>query len=396
MLPLGVAAVVLYALSQRRRPAAAAPPPAPLPAPPAALCLRPYLERLVAGAAAGALSEAEFEAIGAAIARGGVDAHQLSGFLLALAARGESSAALVGLARAMRAAAARVPLPAGAPPLQEIVGTGGDGQDTVNISTAAALLTAACGVPVAKHGSSAVSSRSGAADVLGALGGAHLPPAAIPACLARCGLAFMHAPLFHPAMRHVAPVRRALRVRTVFNALGPLLNPAGAQHLLLGVYSQELLPLYAEAVARLGVARALIVHTPLPCGGGLDELATIGAPARAVEVGPGGARSECVIDSAAWGVPQGALADLRGGSPAENAAALRALLAGGAAAAHSTLGRTVALNAGAALYCYGAAPSVQAGYGVALAALEAGRAGALLGEWARATQELAAGGGQSA
>ena len=384
---VAAAALGVYLLLHARsaRPLRAPPPSAP--APPSAFCLRSQMEALVGG---GALSAAQYEEVARAVAAGRVDSHQLAGFLLAQAARGDCWEALVGFARAMRAAGARV-APPGGRAVQEIVGTGGDGQDTMNISTAAAVLTAACGVPVAKHGSVSASSRSGAADVLAALGVAHLPPSAIPACLERCGLAFMFAPLFHPAMRAVAPVRRALRVRTLFNALGPLLNPAGARHLLLGVYAPSLLPLYAQALSQLGVERALIVHTPLPggAGGGLDELATIG-PALALEVRADGAPPrEHVIDSAAWGVPQGALEDLRGGEPADNARAMTALLAGGAAA-DTHLGRTVALNAGAALYCYGAAASVREGYGVALGVLQEGRAGRLLSEWARATRELAA------
>ena len=349
--------------------------------------LKPLLQRLIDNAAGDAPSADEFEAVGAAVAAGAVGEAQLAALLALLAARGESADAVVGFARAMRRAACAVACRGGA--VLDIVGTGGDGQDTANISTAAAVLAAACGAPVAKHGSVSVSSRSGSADVLERLGVRHLPPAAIPACLERCGIAFMFAPLFHPAMRHVLPVRRALRVRTIFNALGPLLNPAGARHLLLGVYAPALLRVYADALARLGVQRALVVHTPLPGGGGLDELATIaGAPARAIEVAADGSQRELVIDSAAWGVPQGALADLRGGAPEENAAALRALFAGGAAA-DSHLARTVALNAGAALYCFGAAESVRAGYEAALARLAAGDAGRVLAAWAAATQELA-------
>lgn len=348
--------------------------------------LKAYLERLISGPGV-ALSCDEFEEVGGWVASGSVDAHQLAGFLVALAVRGESWEAVVGFARAMRAAAHGVRLGCGGR-VQEIVGTGGDGQNTVNISTAAAVLAAACGVPVCKHGSVSVSSRSGSADVLAQLGVAHLGPAAIAPCMEQCGIAFMFAPLFHPAMAHVLPVRKALRVRTVFNILGPLLNPAGARHLLLGVYSPALLPLYARAVAALGVERALIVHTPLPCGGGLDELATV-APAAAIEVCQGGeVLRELTIDSAAWGVPQGTLADLRGGDPAENAAAISALLQGGPGV-DSHLGRTVALNAGAALYCFGAAQSIQEGYETALGVLRGGKAGTLLGKWALTTQQLA-------
>ena len=339
---------------------------------------RPYLERLIAGE--GGLTSSEAEAACAIIAAGRADPSQTAALLALLAARGEGVAELTGFARAMRAACTPVALPH---PVMEIVGTGGDGFGTMNISTAAAALAAACGVPVCKHGSVSVSSRSGAADVLEALGVAHLPPAAIPACMARVGVAFMFAPLFHPAMRAVLPTRRALKVRTIFNLLGPLLNPAGATRLLLGVFRPALLPLFAGAAADLGAERALIVHC---CG--MDELAPVG-PAQCVEVRAGGERRELVVDPAAWGVPRCTIEDLRGGTPAENAATMARLLAGGDAEADSHLGRTVALNAGAALYVFGAAGSIEAGYGVALRALREGAAGRLLARWAACTQELA-------
>ena len=340
---------------------------------------RLYLDRLISGA--GGLTASEAESACASIASGVADPSQTAALLALLAARGEGAPELTGFARAMRAACTPVALPH---PVMEIVGTGGDGFGTMNISTAAAVLTAACGVPVAKHGSVSVSSRSGAADVLEALGVAHLPPAAIPACVARVGVAFMFAPLFHPAMRAVLPTRRALRVRTIFNLLGPLLNPAGATRLLLGVFRPALLPLFAAAAADLGAERALIVHC---CG--MDELAPVG-PAQCVEVRAGGETRELVVDPAAWGVPRCTVEDLRGGTPAENAATMARLLAGGDAEADSHLGRTVALNAGAALYVFGAAESIEAGYGVALRTLREGAAGRLLERWAAASQELAA------
>jgi len=342
--------------------------------------LKVYLERVMSG---GYLTQAECELIGGSLAQGEVDSCQLSALLVLLSSRGERWEELVGFALAMRRVSHTVEVPGRC---QEIVGTGGDGQNTVNISTASAVVTAACGVPVAKHGSVSVSSLSGSADVLGELGVAHLPPAAIPACLAQCGVAFMFAPLFHPAMRHVLPVRKALRVRTVFNLLGPLLNPAGAQRLLLGVYSPALLTLYADAVAHLGVERALIVHTPLEGGGGLDELATTG-PAMAIEVGPRGFRREFTIDAGEWGVPRCRIEDLVGGSPKDNAAAIRRVLGGGGEDSH--VARTVALNSGAALFCFGAVDSIEQGYGVAMQAIKDGKATALLDKWGAYTQQEA-------
>jgi anthranilate phosphoribosyltransferase len=356
--------------------------------------LRLYLEQLIVEHAD--LSEQQAEAVGHAVARGDVEPHQLSALLAVLAARGESASVVAGFARAMRQAATHVRLPATSPPVLDLVGTGGDGHNTVNISTAAAVLAAACGVPVAKHGSVSVSSRSGAADVLKALGVRLLSADAIPASLERAGMAFMFAPLFHPAMRHVVPVRRALKIRTVFNILGPLLNPAGAQRLVLGVYHPRLLQVYADAVASLGVEHALIVHC---CG--LDELAPLGA-AQAIEVrrsalGAAGSsaaalpptQTRLTIDPADFGVPRCTIPDLAGGTPEENAAILRGVLAGGNAC-EGAVGHTVALNAGAALYVYGTAPSVAEGYASAFAALRAGEAMRQLEKWAAVTQALEA------
>lgn len=371
-------------------------------APPTACPARALVSRLATPGADGPPSEvtfAEAHEVACSVAAGAVDPLVLSALLVLLASRGESGEVVAGFARAMRDACTRVAVPG---PVVEIVGTGGDGHCTMNISTAAAVLAAACGVPVAKHGSIGVTSLSGAADVLSALGVARLPAPAVAPCLARAGIAFMFAPLFHPAMRHVAPVRAALRVRTLFNVLGPLLNPAGATRLLLGVYHPRLLPVMAHAARALGAERALVVH----CAGvdgsgvayGLDELATLG-PSQAVELLPDGSSRQCTIDPALWGVPRCTLAHLRGGTPAENAAHMRRLLAGAAPAApdddsaDAHLARTVALNAGAALYVYGAADSVRAGYERALEVLRSGAAAGVLDRWAAVSQELAAEGG---
>jgi anthranilate phosphoribosyltransferase len=195
----------------------------------------------------------------------------------------------------------------------------------------------------------------------------------------------MFAPLFHPAMARVAPVRRALKIRTVFNILGPLLNPAGARHLLLGVYAPRLLPVYADAVRRLGASRALIVHC---CG--LDELAPIG-PAEAIEVREDGSAVSVTIDAADFGVPRYTIADLRGGSPDENAEILRTVLGGGEGAGkHLAVAETVALNAGAALYCFGSAASVEEGYRTARAALFEGKGGEALKKWADVSRRVEA------
>lgn len=197
----------------------------------------------------------------------------------------------------------------------------------------------------------------------------------------------MFAPLFHPALKHVVPVRKALKIRTVFNILGPLLNPAGATRLLLGVYKPSLLHVYADAVRKLGAERALIVHC---CG--LDELAPIGLT-KAVEVFADGSTKDVTIDPTEWGVPRCTVEDLKGGEPSDNAAIILDTLAGEGAAqgggADSHVGRTIALNAGAALYVYGIADSVKHGYELAAEAIRSGTAGQKLSAWAAITREIA-------
>jgi anthranilate phosphoribosyltransferase len=368
------------------------------------------LQQLIGGSPP---SNAQAYEFAAALARDLVNPFQVAAILALLAAQPDSSSTVAAFARAMREVAIPVAHPGD---LLDIVGTGGDGFNTINISTAAAVLASACGATVSKHGSLSSSSLSGAADVLSALGVAMLPPTAISPCISRVGLAFMFAPAHHPGLRAAVPVRKGLRVRTILNVLGPLLNPAGARRLLLGVSRRPLLAVYAEALVDLGAAEhALIVHC---CG--MDELTPVG-PAEVAEVrrrretespgpagtgatlhsgsaqstGGGGAYdvSFYTVDPADWGVPRCSIADLAGGSPAENAAALRAVLAGGgggAAADAGHVGRTIALNAGAGLYVAGKAESIRQGYATALAVLETGGGLAKLDAWVAATQELAA------
>ena len=207
--------------------------------------------------------------------------------------------------------------------LVDTAGTGGDGGRTFNISTAAALVAAAAGAGVAKHGNRAVSSQSGSADVLEALGfELELPAESIAGSIDELGFGFMFAPLHHPAMSHAAPVRRELAARTVFNVLGPLTNPAGARSQVVGVYAPELVPMIADVLVRLGARRAYVVHG----AGGIDELSPAG-PNLVCEV-VGGTVRRCEIDPATLGVQRCAPEDLRGGTPAENAARIRAVLAG--------------------------------------------------------------------
>ncbi len=357
----------------------------------------------------GFLSESDAFNIATLITCNTFEPLQLSALLTALAIRGETAEVTSGFARALRDAAIRVELDG---VITEIVGTGGDGFATQNISTAASILASACGARVAKHGSVSVSSLSGAADVLASLGVARLGAPLIKECVERAGIAFFFAPLFHPALKSAAPVRAALKMRTLFNLVGPLLNPAGAKHVLLGVWSKALLPVMAEALRALGATRALVVHTPVAsaadtatdapsasainnntattaaAAAGLDELATLG-PALCIELTSDGKLIERIIDSQEWGVPRCTIKDLEGGTPDENAAGLRALFSGGMTAAQSHLGRTVALNAGAALYVSGKVETVREGYELALIALEQGKGIETLDLWVTTSQELA-------
>ncbi|NHA13745.1 anthranilate phosphoribosyltransferase [Thioalkalivibrio sp. XN279] len=290
--------------------------------------------------------------------------------LVALRAKGETAAEVRGFARAMRGLARKPTVPADAP-LLDIVGTGGDGSGSLNISTGASLLAAACGIPVVKHGNRSVSSRSGSADVLEALG-MRLPADAAEAgaCLAATGYTFLFAPHFHPAMKAVAPVRKAMGVRTVFNLLGPLTNPAAPPYLLLGAFSPAAARLMAEALAGFeGLARAFVVHgSP-----GWDEATPVG-PFVLYEV-CGEEVSETTRDPAEWGLARCTAEDLAGGDATVNATRLRAALAGEDTGPHLD---ALLLGTALALELTGRADSPANAIGVARAAVEDGRARALL------------------
>src|SRR5690606_18625381 len=260
----------------------------------------------------------------------------------------------------------RVSAPAGA---IDIVGTGGDNSGSYNVSTLASIIAAACGVPVAKHGNRAASSKSGAADVLAALDvKVGLDPAGIERCLAAAGVGFMFAPSHHASMRHVAPVRVELGTRTVFNLIGPLANPAGVRHQLLGVYSESWLEPLVEVLAALGAQRGWAVHG----SDGLDEMTTTG-PTSVVALEDGRIRRFPVTPEDV-GLARAAIADLRGGEAEHNAAALRAVLAG-----EKTPYRDIAvLNAAAGLVVAGKAADLREGVAAAEAALDSGAARATL------------------
>ena len=289
---------------------------------------------------------------------------QIGGFLIALRLKGETPDEIAGFAEAIREQALVVrPM---RDDLVDVVGTGGDGQQTLNISTAAALLAAAAGVGVAKHGNRAVSSASGSADVLEALGfDVELSPERISRSIDELGFGFMFAPAHHPGFRHAAPVRRELATRTVFNVLGPLTNPAGARAQIVGVYDPALVPTIAEALVRLGARRAFVVHG----AHGVDELSPAG-PNLVCEVVDGTVR-EREIDPLDLGVPRCAPEDLRGGTPAENAAAIRAIFSGEEQGARRD---AILLTAAGAIAAGGHADDLGDGLALARETLDSGAA----------------------
>jgi anthranilate phosphoribosyltransferase len=303
------------------------------------------------------------------IMRGEATPAQIGGFLVALRLKGETADEITGCAEAMRDHVLAV-----RPRRDDLVdtaGTGGDGAGTFNISTAAALVAAAAGAGVAKHGNRAVSSSSGSADVLEALGfDLELPPERITRSIEELGFGFLFAPTHHPAMRHAAPVRRELAARTVFNVLGPLTNPAGARAQVVGVYAPELVPTIARVLAHLGARRAFVVHG----AGGIDELSPAG-PNLVCEVVGGDVRNR-EIDPEELGVPRCDPAELRGGSPDENAARIRAIFDGANGGARDA----VLLNAAGAIAASGHAKDLREGLGLARDAVDSGAAAQRLEE----------------
>jgi anthranilate phosphoribosyltransferase len=303
------------------------------------------------------------------IMRGEATPAQIGGFLIALRLKGETADEIAGCAEAMRSHVLAV-----VPEREDLVataGTGGDGARTFNISTAAALVAAAAGAGVAKHGNRAVSSASGSADVLEALGfSLELEPGRIARSIDELGFGFLFAPSHHPAMRHAAPVRKELAARTVFNVLGPLTNPAGARAQVVGVYAPELVPTIADVLAQLGARRAFVVHG----AGGVDELSPAG-PNLVCEVVSGNVVLR-QIDPADFGVPRCRPEDLAGGTPAENAVTVREIFRG----ERGPKREAVLLNAAGAIAAGGHAEDLEEGYGIASAALDSGAATARLDE----------------
>jgi anthranilate phosphoribosyltransferase len=302
---------------------------------------------------------------------------QAAGFLIALRAKGETAAELAGLVEVLRTHLIPVTAPPG--PFVDTCGTGG-GVSTFNISTAAAFVAAGAGVAVAKHGNRSSTSRSGSADVLEALGARiDLDPDAVAQCLADAGVGFMFAPAHHPAFAHVVPVRRALQVRTVFNLLGPLANPAGATHQVVGVADRTAMERIAEALAMSGAERALVVRGR----DGMDELSA-STLSDVYEVEHGRVRY-FEIDPAEFGFHPTGVDMLAGGEPADNARRIREVLGGADGPAHDV----IAINAGAAIWISGAAATLADGIAMAAESIRTGAAVDRLSRFCAATQRLA-------
>lgn len=304
---------------------------------------------------------------------------QIAAFLALLRAKNETSQEIFGIANAMRASMVSVPVKK---PVLDIVGTGGDGAHTVNISTGASILAASCGVPVAKHGNRSVSSRCGSADVLEALGiNIQLGAEDVAACIEAVGIGFCFAPLFHPAMKHLKEIRTELGVATTFNIMGPLLNPARAEYCMIGVFREDLLERIADVLFHLKTKRSIVFH-----GAGLDEVSSL-APVKVIEISPKG-QIAFELNPRDFGFATCELKDLQGGDAAENAAILRDAFEGKS----SPVADTLIFNAGIALYLYGSVHSIKDGAEVARQQIESGQAKALLERFAEFSQRA---GGQA-
>jgi anthranilate phosphoribosyltransferase len=314
------------------------------------------------------------------IMRGEVSPAMTAAILTGLRVKKETVGEIAGAAAVMRELAEHVTVPPH-PHMLDIVGTGGDGAHSFNISTASMFVAAAAGARIAKHGNRGVSSSSGSADVLEALGAKiDLGPEQVARCIEETGIGFMFAPRFHPAMKAVAPVRREMGVRTLFNILGPLTNPANAPNMLMGVFHPDLVGIQVRVLQRLGVERALVVHGK----DGLDEI-SLGGATLVGELRDGKVR-EYEIEPEQFGIPMASSRNLRVADAGESKAILLQVLDGAAGVAHNI----VLLNAGAALYAAGIAPSIADGMERAGRAISDGSARARLDQFVAATQALAA------
>lgn len=301
---------------------------------------------------------------------------QFGAFVTALRMKGETPDEITGMARVMREKSSRIAIDG---PLLDTCGTGGDASGSFNVSTCAAFIAAGAGARVAKHGNRAMTSKSGSADVLEALGAKiDLSPEQVKSCIERAGAGFMFAQAFHPAMKHVAASRREIGIRTVFNLLGPLTNPAGARRQVIGVPRRDLVETIAVVLQRLGSERALVVHGD----DGFDEV-SISGPTSVAELTPDGVRAYRIAPADA-GLAAHDIAYLRGGTPEQNATELRLVLEG----APGALRDFALINAGAALIAWGAAPDIAAGVALAANSIDSGAAAGKLDAFIAATNEV--------
>ncbi len=320
------------------------------------------------------LTEDEAAAAFEVIMRGDATPSQIAGFVVALRMKGETVEELTGFARTARAVATPIRVEGA---LLDTCGTGGDGLATFNISTLAAIVASACGARVAKHGNRAASSMCGSADVLEQLGvKIDLAPEGVARCIDEAGIGFLFAPVFHPSFRFAGVPRRELGLRTVFNVLGPLCNPAGAKYQALGVADGAMAANMADVLQRLGVERAIVFHA----SDGMDEL-SVASSSVVIEID--GTRKEYELDPAELGLSKAPLEAMRGGGPADNARLAREVLGGEKGPRRDV----VLLNAAAALRAAGLAKDWKDGLGMAGDAIDSGRAGEVLDRWARISQE---------
>ena len=322
------------------------------------------------------LNQVECQAFFNAVMQGDLDDILLAAMLTALKVKGETPQEIAGAAGAMIENAAPFPRPDY--PFADIVGTGGDGHNTINISSASAIVAASCGLPVAKHGNRSVSSKSGSADLFREFGlNLTMTPEMARKCLDQSNLAFLFAPNYHAGVRYAMNVRTTLKTRTLFNLLGPLANPAKPSHIMIGVYSPELLSPYAETLQLLGYQNAMVVH-----GAGLDEIALHGV-SNIAEV-HGDKISYCEVTASDFDLPEYPLSAIKGGEPSENKALVEALLSGTGEAAHMA---AVAANTGCLLKLTGKASSFAEGAAIAMQCMKTGQPLATIEQAARVSQD---------
>ncbi|MCJ8320718.1 MAG: anthranilate phosphoribosyltransferase [Colwellia sp.] len=309
------------------------------------------------------LTQAQAQGFFDQMIKGECEPAQLASVLTALKIKGETPEEIAGAALAIRESATLFPTQGN--PVADCVGTGGDGANTINISTTAAILAAACGLKMAKHGNRSVSSMSGSADLLEALGvNLMMSPQTASNCLAKANICFLYAPAYHPGFRHAAPVRKAMGIRTLFNILGPLVNPAKPEVMLLGVYIPELINPIAKALTLTGVKRAWVVH-----GAGLDEIALHGTTTL-TEIN-NGQLVEKTLTPLDFGLSQYSLESIKGGTPQENAEFIKAILAGKGEEAHNA---AVIINCAALLYLHDKADNLKEAAKIASEVLASGKA----------------------